>query len=409
MSDPIRKYDLYSQEAKAHIYETFARIRQEDPLLHQLGLNGESKLWFASRYEDVVAILRNDQQFVRDARNALDPEAFGEQTVTQQMMSNHMLNKDWGDHRRLRNLVSKAFTPKIVRQLRPRVVELTNELLDEVIDRGEMDLIADFVFHLPTIVIAELLGVPATDRDKFKIWSNAAIMPAMDEASQADAQRHMQEFLAYLQQCFAERRQNPGNDLTSALIHAEESGDRLSESELFSMLFLLIIAGHETTVSLIGNAMLALWEHPEQFALLKENPDLIGTAVEEFLRYDAPVERAFVRWAAEDVELNGQHFPKGTPIIPIIASANRDEAVYENGEQLDITRRTNPHLGFGHGVHYCVGAPLARMEAEIALNALLARMPDIHMTIPRSELRWRMIPGFHSVENIPVAWTPVPA
>ena len=398
-----RKYDLYSHDAKANIHAVHAQMRAENPLICQAGLDGETMIWFVTGYDEAEAILRDDRHFVREPRNALGHEPY-EMNDLDRMLSSHMLNKDWDDHRRLRNLVSKAFTPRIVRQLEPRVQAIADELLDAVAAQGEMDLVADFAFHLPTIVISELLGVPAEARDKFRVWANAAVMPAMDEASMAESMRHLQEFFAFLQAFFAERRVNPRDDLTSALIQAEEDGDRLSEQELFSMLFLLIVAGHETTVSLIGNAMVALWQHPDQLALLKEKPELMKTAVEELLRYDGPVERTFNRWATEDIEIGGETLPKGSIIIPIISAANRDPRKFENPEQLDITRQVNAHMAFGKGVHYCVGAPLARMEAEIALSTLLRRLPDMQPAVPLEQLRWRLTPMFRSLEALPVRW-----
>lgn len=403
MSNPKRKYELYTPEAKANIHATFAQMRHEDPLFCQPGLDGQTMIWFASRYEDVETVLRDDRHFVRDPRNALG-DAAPQPNPLEALISNHMLNKDWDDHRRLRNLVSQAFTPKIVRALRPRIQEIADELIDAVEAKGQMDLMADFAFHLPTIVIAELLGIPVADRDKFKVWSKAVIVPSLDADSAAEFMRLMQEFIAYLQALFAARRQHPGDDLTSALLSAEEDGDRLNEQELFSMMVLLIVAGHETTVSLIGNAIVSLWQHPEQLALLQNNPSLMETAVEEFLRYDGPVERAFVRFVAADVELGGQHLPKGSLVIPLIASANRDETRFANVDRLDITRQPNPHMGFGKGAHYCLGAPLARLEAEIALNTLLCRLPSMQPALPLNELRWRMSPMFRSLETLPVTW-----
>ena len=213
----------------------------------------------------------------------------------------------------------------------------------------------------------------------------------------------MQAFLMYLHALFAARRADPGDDLTSALIHAEEDGDRLSEQELFSMMMLLIVAGHETTVSLIGNAMVALWRNPDQLALLQANPELMPTAVEEFLRYDGSVERAFNRFVLEDVELGGQIVPQGAMIILILAAASRDEAVFENPEALDVTRTPNPHMGFGRGALLWVHHWL-RIEAEIALNKLLHRLPNIRPASALTTLRYRLTPGFRSLEALPVIW-----
>ena len=405
MTEPVeRKYELYTQEAKANAYELFAKMRQENPVHCQPGIDGQTMIWFVTSYDEVEQVLRDDKHFVREARNALPPEQVFQPDPLQAMMSNHMLNKDWDDHRRLRTLVSQAFTPRRIQTLRPRIQTIANELLDGVASQGKMDLIADYSFHLPTIVIAEMLGIPVEDREKFKVWSNAALTPTLDDESVAEFIKLMQEFMAYLTNLFAERRKMPGDDLLSALLEAEADGDSLNESELFAMLFLLIIAGHETTVSLIANAMVALWQHPDQLALLKKEPERMKTAVEEFLRYDNSVERAFNRWVAEDVTLGDQFLPKGSLIIPILAAANHDPEKFAQPERLDINRESNNHLSFGKGAHYCLGAPLARLETEIALNTLLERLPNIQMSIPFSELRWRLSPGFRTLEALPVQW-----
>ena len=403
MSDPVRKYDLYSHNFKAAPHATFATIRREEPVLHQIGIDGETLLWFATRYDDVERILTDDRRFARDLRahgyssGILDPDI-------DNLVNNHMLEKDGADHRRLRSLVSQAFTPKRVRDMRPRVQTIADELIDRVQPAGRMDLIADYAYHLPTIVILEMLGIPAADRDRFRAWTNAVINPTFDPDGFAEALRLMGEFLAYLRALFADRRANPTGDLVTAMVHAEEQGDRLNEGELLGMLMLLIVAGHETTVNLIGNAMVALWRNPEQLAQLRAEPGLMPAAVEEFLRYDGSVERAFNRLTLDEVGLSSATVPPGEMIIPILAAANRDPAVFANPEALDITRSPNPHLGFGKGAHYCLGAPLARIETEIALNTLLARLPGIRPATPLDALRYRLLPTFRSLEALPVAW-----
>jgi cytochrome P450 len=403
MNDSKSTYDLYSHDFKSCPYDTFAAMRRDNPVQHQPGIDGETPLWFATRYADVEQILTGDEQFARNLR-AHRPNIGIPDPVLDQMLTNHMLNKDGEEHRRLRMLVSKGFTPKRVRELRPRVQAVADELIEAVIADGEMDLMADYAFHLPTIVILEMLGIVSKDRDKFKQWANALIMPTTTKEGLQEFMRLMHEFLAYLGSLFAERRQSPGDDLVSALLQVEEAGDRLSENELYSMLMLLIVAGHETTVSLLGNAMVALWRHPEQLALLQALPEFMPRAVEEFLRYDGSVERAMSRHLLQEVELGETAVPPGELVVPILAAANHDPAVFENPEALDVTRTPNPHLGFGKGAHYCLGAPLARLEAEIGLNTLLQRLPNIEPAISLSELRWRLTPGFRSLEALPVKW-----
>jgi cytochrome P450 len=297
-----RKYDLYSQDFFADAYATFAQMREHDPVFSQPGLDGETPIWWVTRYEDAEAVLLDDERFVRDPRLALAPEVLAEFTASLpdaiDFVDSHMLNRDGDDHRRLRRLVSKAFTPRMIEQLRPRIQEIANELLDPVVGAGEMELVSTFAFPLPITVIAELLGVPPADRDQFREWSDAFVRPAIDAAELERFGVHMVEFVAYLHALFEERRSEPRDDLTSALVAVEDGGDTLSEHELSSMVALLIVAGHETTVSLIGNATLALLTHPEQRAAVESDPALLPRAVEELIRYDGPVERTLNRWAA---------------------------------------------------------------------------------------------------------------
>ncbi|MCG8351577.1 MAG: cytochrome P450 [Chloroflexales bacterium] len=399
-----RKYDLYSQSMKNDPYPVFDRMRQDDPIFSQPGIDGKTMIWLLTRYDDVELLLRDDDRFVRDQLNALPPEQAHQANELEVLLSNHMLNKDGAEHRRLRNLVSKAFTPARVKALRPRVQSIADRLIDAVQDNGQMDLMADYAFQLPTIVISELLGVPVEDRNRFKAWSYAFVAPALDEAAQARAAQLMQEFVNYLRELFATRRQAPQDDLITALLRAEESGEQLNEAELFSTVVLLIVAGHETTVNLIGNAVLVLLRQPATRQLLQDNPSQMETAIEEFLRYDSPVERSLMRWAAQDAVLGGCQIKKGDVVIGIIGSANRDPEHFDQPETLDLQRGGQRHLAFGHGVHYCLGAPLARLEGEIALNTLLRRLPNLRLAVPESELVWRTVPIFRGLAALPVGW-----
>ena len=401
-----RKYDLYSQTMKNDPYGLFTRMRQDDPVYCQPGIDGETMIWFLTRYADVEQLLRDSDRFVRDPLNAdvLLPDQGEPLNELLAFTSNHMLNKDGADHRRLRTLVSKAFTPRRIKELRPRIETLANQLIDGVEEQGQMDLVADYAFQLPIIVISELLGIPLEDRERFKVWSNAIVSPALDDTAQARAAQLIQEFLDYLRDLFAIRRQEPQDDLISALLQAEEAGDQLNESELFSTVVLLIVAGHETTVGLISNAVVALLHQPETRAQLQENPESMKTAVEEFLRYDSPVERVLARWAAEDTEISGHEIKKGDLLIGILGSANRDPEQFCHPEKLDIHRGTSRHLAFGAGPHYCMGAPLARLEGEIALNTLLQRLPNLRFATPESEILWRTVPMFRGPVALPVVW-----
>lgn len=391
-----RKYDLYSHDFKKNPHPTLAKMRRDNPIFLQVGLDGQTPIWFVSRYEDVDAMLR-DPRFVRDERR-FHPNH--QPSPVEELVGNHMLNKDGDDHRRLRTLVSKAFTPKRIEVLKPRVQEIANELIAAVKDKGKMDLIANFSFHLPTIVILEMLGIPTEDRHKFKVWSQALIDPFSEDSFTV----RMTEFTDYLRVQFIARKKEPKDDLMTALLEAEEAGDSLSEGELFSTFVLLIVAGHETTMNLIGNAVLALFREPEKMQQLRNDPGLMKDAVEEFLRFDGPVERALNRWAAEDMVYQGHDMKKGDPVILILNSANQDEAMFAKADRLDIERQQNKHLAFGKGLHYCMGAPLARLEAGIALNTLLAELPNLRLAIPEDDLRWRLTPGFRGFETLPVVW-----
>ena len=403
-----RKYDLYSDRFRAETYATFARMREEDSVFCQPGIDGETMLWFVTCHDDAVAVLLDDERFVRDPALALTPD---ELAALQSGMPEglafihtHMLNKDGEDHRRLRRLVTKAFTPRMVEQLRPRIQEIADGLIDAVESSGEMDLVDEFAFPLPITVIAELLGVPVADRDRFRRWTNAIITPALTPEDMAQFGAFVNEFVTYLRELFERRRSTPGDDLISALLQVEEAGDTLSEEELFSMVVLLIIAGHETTVSLIGNAMLALLQHPDQREALESDSTRMSHAIEELLRYDGPVERTLSRWAATDVELGGRSIRRGEGVIVILGSADRDPSRFSDPDTLDFAREDVKHLAFGRGSHYCLGAPLARLEAEVALTTLLRRLPGIRLAMPVEELSWRPVPVFRSLASLQVAW-----
>jgi cytochrome P450 len=402
-----RKYDLYGDAFRANPYATFAAMRAEDPVLRQPGLDGETPIWFVTRYEDVAAVLLDDTRFARDPRLALTAEelAARPQLSIAQPIENHMLNRDGDDHRRLRRLVTKAFTPRMVEQLRPRIQAIADELLDAVATRGAMDLAAEFAFPLPITVIAELLGVPTADQERFRSWSDAIITPALTDEDLERFFAEMGAFVEYLTAFFAERRASPTDDLVSALLRARDEGDALSEDEVFGTVVLLIVAGHETTVGLIGNAVLNLLEHPAELARVRKDPSLLPAAIEEVLRREGPVERTLNRWATTDVELGGQTIRRGELVIAIVNAADRDPERFAEPDRLDVGRTDLRHLAFGRGSHYCLGAPLARLEAEIALATLFRRLPDLRLTLPREELRWRATPGFRRLESLPVEWT----
>jgi cytochrome P450 len=299
-------------------------------------------------------------------------------------------------------LIGKAFTPRLIEGLRPRIQRLADELLDAMAPRGEADLMDAYAFPIPITVIAELLGVPAADRDRFRAWSGAFISaPPTDESVERLAS-DVESYVEYFRTLFKERRRQPEDDLISALVQLEEDGDRLSERELFSMASIILIAGHETTVNLIGNGTLALLQHPDQLNRLRHEPELIGPAIEELLRHSGPVESSTERYAAEDIDLGGVMIPRGDMVYAMLGSANRDAARFADADELDLTRDARQHVAFGHGIHYCVGAPLARLEGQIAIGTLIRRLPELRLAVAPEELRWRPGIVMRGLAHLPV-------
>ncbi len=334
------------------------------------------------------------------------PEAVQTQSeLLYQHLTKMMAFSDPPDHTRLRTLVGKAFTPGTVTGLRPRIQAIVDELLDRVEGGGQADLVRDFAFPLPAIVICEMLGIPVEARDQFKQWSNdivgfvsaGQVTPGKAQA----AQRSVAALTNYFRDLAELRRQHPCGDLLSALVIAEEKGDKLTEEELFSMCVQLFFAGFETTEGLIGNGMLALMRHPDQLKKLRDNPSLIGTAVEEFLRYDNSVQRQ-ARVANVDMVIHGQQIFQGQYLLLFIGAANRDPAQFPNPDQLDISRSENKHVAFGHGIHFCIGAPLARLEGEIAINTILRRFPTLRL-LPQS-LEWEELLALRKLKSLNVSF-----
>lgn len=312
-----------------------------------------------------------------------------------------MLDLDPPDHTRLRSLVHKAFTPSLVEQMRSRTQAIADDLLDRVLWLGEMDLIRDFALPLPMTIITEMLGVPTKDHDKFHRWSKA-VVSLTSPSPTLRVIPAVWKFIRYLRQFFKLRRRDPQDDLVSALIKVEEAGDKLNEDELLAMVFLLLIAGHETTVNLIGNGTFALLENPNEMSKLRSEPSLVKLAVEELLRYTSPVLMTSERYALENAIIHGVTIPRGEMTLGVIGSANRDEAVFDNPDELHITRDPNKHLSFGQGIHFCLGAPLARMEAQIAFTTLLQRLPDLRLKNSPDSLRWRPSMILRGLASLPV-------
>jgi cytochrome P450 PksS len=397
--------NIASPEFKANPYPYYARLRAEAPVC-RVTLPTRESAWLVTRYDDVAAVFR-DERFVKNVANALTPAQVARQRWFRRFfrsLQRNMLNQDPPAHGRLRALVSNAFTPRLVEQMRPRVQALTDQLLDDARPRGGMDLIRDYALPLPVTIIAEMLGVPLADRRRFHRWSDAIVSAAYSTWSMMKAVPNALALTRYLRGLIKERRANPQDDLVSALTRAEESGDTLSEDELLGMVFLLLVAGHETTVNLIGNGTLALLEHPDQLARLRDDPALIRPAVEELLRYTNPVELATERYAREDVTIAGVMIPHGDMVFPVVASANRDERQFVNPDQMDLAREPNRHLAFGLGTHFCLGASLARLEGQIAINTLLRRAPGLRLAAAPSALRWRRGLLLRGLEALPVTF-----
>jgi len=378
-------------------YSVHARLRAEHPAT-QVIMPGGTPAWLITGYAQARAALTDPRLLKMPKEYRPDPDSpFA-------ALDMHLLNSDPPDHERLRKLVNKAFTARRVEQLRPRITAITEGLLDDIPAGREVDLLAAFAFPLPVTVICELLGVPVADRDQFRAWSATIVS---ETVSSDVALAHLTAMMGYFRDLVAARRREPADDLLSALISARDDGDRqteikLSENELLSMAWLLLVAGHETTVNLIGGGVLALLQHPGELARLRADPALLGGAVEELLRYASPVNDATLRFTAEPVDLGGMHIGAGEVVLVSLAGANRDPARYAGPEELDVGRDSTGHLAFGHGIHYCVGAPLARLEAEIAFGTLLRRFGSITLAVPPSELRWRPSSLIHGLECLPV-------
>ncbi len=394
-------FDPRVPELRANPYPRLHELRAADPVHWSPLLAG----WLLSRYQDVQTLLRQPT-ISKDFRHAR-PSPLGNRDATSPAGTRTMLVLDPPDHTRLRSLVSKAFTPRSVDALQPRIQTIADDLLDAVRADEPLDLIRDFANPLPVIVIAEMLGVPAEDREQFKTWSTDLVLGASISSS-ADARARREaaraHLLAYFKRVVQKRRRQPRDDLVSALIEAEAEGDRLSEAELLDTCILLLVAGNETTTNLIGNGMLALMQHPDQLELLRRDPKRIGQAVEELLRYDTPVQM-LRRLVTTEIDIGGKRITPGTMAITLVGAANRDPDVFPNPDQLDITRHGASHVSFGYGIHYCLGAPLARAEASIAITTLLRRFP--HLQLATASPVWRPSFAFRSLEALPVTTTNV--
>lgn len=395
----LRQPNLASRTFKTDPYPFYARLRADTPVFRTL-LPNRQPACLITRYADVVAALK-DGRLAKVRHNAVSPERPHRAPWLPAFMrplTQNMLDLDPPDHTRLRTLVHTVFTPRRIAQLRTRIELLCNTLVDDAVRRGQLELISGYALPIPLTIIAELLGIPPQDRAVFHRWSQHVVAVS----SGVDLLRALPgiwRIVGYLRALCAQRRVEPQDDLLTALVQAEAAGDRLSEDELIGMVFLLLLAGHETTVNLIGNGVLTLLEHPEQREQLRREPELITSAVEELARYASPVIMATERYAREDITVAGVTIPRGELVLAVLASANRDERQFANPDRLDLARTPNHHLAFGQGIHYCLGATLARMEVQIALATLLRRLPNLRLHAPR----WRRGMFVRGLEHLPLA------
>lgn len=390
----FRISELARPRFKANPYPFYARLRAEAPICRTRFL-GEPA-WLVTRYDDVLMLLK-DERVLKDWLPVTRWIHLVAGPVTR-----HMLNKDAPDHTRLRRLVHKAFAPSLVARLRERIQSVCDELLDVLEANGSIDLMSGYALPLPLMIIADLLGIPPEDRRRFHARSRSSLTPStvLGVLRAAPDQRLLAR---YIRKLVERRRREPREDLVTALVQAEESGDKLSEKELVATIFFLLIAGYETTVNLIGVGALALIQNPRERERFAQNPTLTESAIEELLRYTSPLEVATQRFAGEDLTINSIRISRGDMIFAVLGSANRDESQFPEPDTLNLARAPNRHVAFGQGAHFCLGAPLARLDARLALTTLFCRFPHLRLTCAPESLRWRRSLIIRGLEELPVA------
>ncbi|MCX5199365.1 cytochrome P450 [Streptomyces sp. NBC_00249] len=384
-------------------FPLYRRLREDGPV-RRVVIAGGLEAWLVTRYADALAAL-SDPRLSSDVRDASDTRLLAQLPDTErEAMLGNMLRSGPPDHTRLRRLVSKAFTAHRVAGMRPRIQAVADRLLDAVVPAGRADLVADFALPLPVTVISELLGVPVDERHEFQHWTDRMIMRGAEPPDPAVVDEAWQHMRAYVTELIRAKRAEHGDDLLSALVTARDEEQRLTEDELVAMVFLLLVAGYVTTVNLIGGGIAMLLAHPGQLDLLRSDPGLLPDAVEEFLRYDGPVSPGIARFAREEVEIAGVRVPRGATVLIGSAVADRDPGRFPDPDRLDITRPDNAHLAFGHGFHYCLGAPLARLEGRIAIGTALRRLPGLALAVPPADIPWRP-GGLRGPLSLPVTFT----
>ncbi|MCX5140757.1 cytochrome P450 [Streptomyces sp. NBC_00338] len=406
--------ELFTWEFATDPYPAYAWLREHSPV-HRTTLPSGVEAWLVTRYADAREALADSRLSKNPAHHAESAHAKGKTGIPGERkaeLMTHLLNIDPPDHTRLRRLVSKAFTPRRIAEFAPRVQELTDHLIDSFAEKGEADLIHEFAFPLPIYAICDLLGVPREDQDDFRDW--AGMMIRHGGGPRGGVARSVKKMRNYLLELIHRKREDPGDDLISGLIRASDHGEHLTENEAAAMAFILLFAGFETTVNLIGNGVHTLLGHPGQRERLQRSlaageTELLATGIEELLRYDGPVELATWRYATETLTIGGQEVGEGDPVLVVLAAADRDPERFDGPDTLDLARRDNQHLGYGHGIHYCLGAPLARQEGQAALATLLKRLPDLRLAGEPADLRWRGGLIMRGLRTLPVEFTPGPA
>jgi cytochrome P450 len=407
--DTLTAEELFSPEQRADPHPLYHRLRAERPRCYF----PEFDEWVLTRYDDCEAVLRDPRWSSNESHRRWQQPMDAKHDVRNQFSdvgANVLLFLDPPDHTRLRRLVSKAFTPRAVERMRAHVAELVDRLLDEAVEGAgatrTFDLMPALAYPLPVIVICELMGVPVEDRGQFGGWSSDAsrlLDGDIDEATALRGVHAAMSFIQYFNELFEERRARPADDLVSGLLAAEEAGDTLGEAELRSIVLLLFVAGHETTMNLIGNGTWALLQHPSELARLRADPSLAPAAVEEFLRYDGPV-HVTARIATDDLVVGDQPIPMGTQVVTLLAAANRDPARFADPDRLEITRPDNHHLTFSHGIHYCLGAALARLEGQVVFERLLERLPDLSLAADPGDIEYRDHFVLRGLKSLPVSF-----
>ena len=411
MSTLTTLYDLSSPAFRADPFPTYAEMRRHDPI-YSFEQEGKvvwerGRVWYILRYADSMEVILDPRHFVKDFKLAFDEDQIADMPDADspiRILTDSLISQENPRHARLRKLVNKAFSPALVEGRRTRIEEVIRGLFDDLVARGRMDLLNDFAFRVPVIVITEILGLPPEDGDQLRRWTTEGGASPTTEEEYRDLLDRIEALSTYLRAVFAERRESPRDDLITALLQAEIDGERLDEDEMIAMVALLVGAGFETTMHTISNGMLNLLRHPDQMARLRQDRSLLDAAVEEVMRYEGPLYTATPRWAAENVDFHGHTIRRGDVVLPVLLSANRDEERFPDADRFDLGREDNQHLALGRGIHFCLGAFLARLEVCCALDALVERLPGLRLAVPEAELEWLASPVFHGVEALPVAW-----